>query len=393
MEHLYEDLYNYNPWWEEEFKPELIVREKFLKILRSSERRKEILIITGLRRVGKSSLMKLFIKELAERVEPKKILYVSLDSIAIEKISVQDIVREFRKLHQFKRNEKIYLFFDEAAYRENINQELKTLYDNENVKIYVSSSSATILRDKNSLITGRSKIVEVLPLDFFEFLSFKNLSVKKSEEYLTEKYFEEFMMKGGIPEYILSDDFEYLDNLVDAIIYKDIAFYHGVKDITSLKEFFRLLMERAGKQASLTKISKVMGISSETAKRYFEYFQNTYLIYAIERCGKLNERLRAPKKVFAADLGIKNMVTGFRDKGAVFENLVYFLIKEHSPCYIYKDGIELDFHFNKTLIEVKYNREIDNKQRMLFDKLNIERKILVGNVKDFLKLQSEIGKR
>jgi predicted AAA+ superfamily ATPase len=261
---------------------------------------------------------------------------------------------------------------------------LKTLYDNENVKIYVSSSSATIWRDKNALLTGRTKIVEVLPLDFYEYLAFKKLSAKKSEEYLTEKHFEEFMMKGGIPEFILTDDFEYLDNLVDAIIYKDIAFYHGVKDITSLKEFFRLLMERAGKQSSLTKISKVMGISSETAKRYFEYFQNTYLIYAIERCGKLNERIRAPKKVYAADLGIKNMITGFRDKGAIFENLVYFLIKEHSPCYIYKNGIELEFHYGNTLLEVKYKREIEDKQKQLFNELEIKNKIIVGDIKDYL---------
>ncbi|HET53660.1 MAG TPA: ATP-binding protein [Ignavibacteria bacterium] len=390
MVDLYEDLYNFNPWWEEEYRPDLIKREKFLNIFRASEKRKEILIITGLRRVGKSSLIKLFIKELVERVEPKKILYVSLDSISIEKYSVHEIVREFRKLHQLKRNEKIYLFFDEAAYRKNINQELKSLYDNENVKIYVSSSSATILRDKNALLTGRTKIVEVLPLDFFEFLMFKNLSAKKSEEYLTEKFFEEFMMKGGIPEFILSDNFEYLDNLVDAIIYKDIAFYHGVKDLSSLKEFFRLLMERSGKQASLNKISNVLGISSETAKRYFEYFQNTYLIYAIERCGKLNERLRAPKKVYAADLGIKNLVTGFRDKGAIFENLVFFLIKDKLPCYIYKNGIELDFHFDNALIEVKYNREIEDKQKALFENIKIERKFLISNVKDFLDFQKNI---
>lgn len=384
MENLHEDLYNFNPWWEGDYKPNLIPREKFLKVLRTSEKRKEILILTGLRRVGKSSLLKLFIKELSTRVDPKKILYTSLDSIALEKISVHDLVREFRKIHGLKRTEKIYLFFDEAAYRDNINQELKSLYDNEIVKIYVSSSSASILRDKNALLTGRTKVVEILPLDFYEYLSFKKLFAKKSEEYLTEKYFEEYMKKGGIPEYVLSDDFEYLDNLVDAIIYKDIAFYHGVKDITSLKEFFRLLMERAGKQSSLTKISKVMGISSETAKRYFEYFQDTYLIFAIERCGKLNERIRAPKKVYAADLGIKNLITGFRDKGAIFENLVFFLIKENLPCYIYKDGIELDFHFGKTLIEVKFNRDIEEKQKALFDKLKIDNKLIIGSIKDYL---------
>lgn len=384
MEHLHEDLYSFNPWWEEDYKTNLIPREKFLSILRTSEKSKEIVILTGLRRVGKSSIVKLFIKELSTRIDPRKILYVSLDSIAIENISVHSLVREFRKIHQLKRNEKLYLFFDEAAYSENINQELKSLYDNENVKIYVSASSATILKDKNALLTGRIKIIEILPLDFFEYIAFKNIKAKKSEEYLTERYFEEFMQNGGMPEFILTGEAEYLNNLVDAIIYKDIAYYHGVKDISSLKEFFRLLMERAGKQLSLNKISKITGISTETAKRYFEYFQSTYLIYAIERCGKLNERLRAPKKIYAADLGIRNLVTGFRDKGALFENLVFFLIKEKSPCYVYQNSIELDFYYNNTLLEVKYGRELEDKQKKLFEGFKADQKILISEVKDYL---------
>ncbi len=389
MEHLQEDLHNFNPWWEEEYSLGLHSREKYLSALRASEKRKEIIVLTGLRRVGKTSIMKLFIKELTNRINPKKILYVSLDSIAVEKHSIHEIVREFRRIHQLKRNEKLFLFFDEAAYRENINQELKNLYDSENVKIYISSSSSSILKDKKTLLTGRTKVIEILPLDFFEYLDFKGLSAKKSENYLTESYFEDYMLLGGIPEYILTGDFEYLDNLIDAIIYKDIAFYHGVRDVNSLKEFFRLLMERAGKQMSLNKIAKVMGISSETAKRYFEYFQNTYLIYAIERCGKLNERLRAPKKVYAADLGIRNFITGFRDKGALFENLVFYLVKEKKPCYVYKNSLEIDFFFNGTLLEVKYGREMDDKQRKLFDSFKAKKKIEIVDINGYLQFKSD----
>lgn len=290
-----------------------------------------------------------------------------MDSITLEKYTVYEIVREYRKLHRIKRDEKIYLFFDEATYRDNINIELKNLYDSENVKIYVSSSSSSMLRDKNAYLTGRSKIIEVHPLDFFEYIDFRERHIEKSEYYLTERYFEDYMQEGGMPEFILTKDLNYLDRLIDSIIYKDIAFYEGVRDITSLKEFFRLLMERAGKQLSLTKISKIIGISSETAKRYFEYFQNTYLIYAVERCGKLNERLRAPKKVYSADLGIKNFITGFRDKGAVFENIVYLFIKDRVPCYVYKNNLEIDFYFDDTLLEVKYGLEMDKKQKKFFD--------------------------
>lgn len=391
MEQLKEDLFNFNPWWETDFTPNLKNREKLLKRLRSSLGKKEIVVLTGLRRVGKTSIMKLFIKELCGTINPKMIFYVSLDSISLEAIAVHELIREFRKINQLKRDEKIYLFFDEAAYRENINVELKNLYDSENAKVFISSSSSSILREKHSLLTGRSRVIEVNPLDFFEYLEFKELSAKKSEQYLTEKYFEDYMRFGGMPEYILTGDFEYLDNLIDAIIYKDIAFYRGVKDTSSLKEFFRLMMERAGKQVSLTKISKIIGISSETAKRFFEYFQSTYLIYSLDRCGKLNERLRAPKKVYAADLGIRNFITGFRDKGAVFENLVYFLIKDKSPCYIYKNTIELDFFFDNTLLEVKYGRDMETKQQKLLDEVKAERKIILGSITDYLQFATEFS--
>lgn len=391
METIREDLFNFNPWWESSFSPNLKKREKFLALLRNTLGKKEIFILTGLRRVGKTSIMKLFITELCNSINPKNILYISLDSISLEALPVHEIVREFRKINQIKREEKIFLFFDEAAYRENINAELKNLYDSENAKVFVSSSSSSILREKHSLLTGRSKVLEISPLDFFEYLDFKELKAKKSEQYLLEKYFEDYMQIGGMPEYVLTGDFEYLDNLIDAIIYKDIAFYRGIKDISSLKEFFRLMMERSGKQVSLTKISKVIGISSETAKRFFDYFQSTYLIYAIERCGKLNERLRAPKKVYAADLGIRNFVTGFRDIGAVFENLVYFLIKHKSPCYIYRDTIELDFFFNKTLLEVKYGRDLEAKQQKLFDEIKVDRKILIGGINDYLRFAGELS--
>ncbi len=384
MEHLKEDLFNFNPWWEMKYDSGFKPRDKYLKILRDSLHKKEIIVLTGLRRVGKTSIMKLFIQELCASTDPTRIFYVSLDSIAIEPIPIIDLVREFRKIHEIKRKEKIYIFFDEAAYREDINRELKNLYDSENVKIIVSSSSSSILRDKSALLTGRAKVVEIQPLDFFEYILFKDLSALGSEQYLTERYFEDYMREGGIPEFILTGDFEYLDNLIDSIIYKDIAFYRGVKDTTSLKEFLRLLMERAGKQLSITKIANVIGISSETAKRFFDYFKNTYLIYAIDRCGKLNERLRAPKKIYAADLGIRNFITGFRDKGAIFENLFYFLIKDRSPCYVYKNSVELDFYFNNTLCEIKYGRDLEKKQQILFDEVKADKKILISGIADYL---------
>ncbi len=384
MSQLIEDLYNFNPWWEGEFRFRFFERSKYLTLLEKEIDSKSIIFLTGLRRVGKTTLLKSVIKTLLEKVDANKILYLSLDSLSFEKYSIAELIREFRKLHSHKRDEKIYLFFDEAAYRENIHLELKNIYDAENAKIFASSSSASVLRDRKAFLTGRAKTLEILPLDFEEYLIFNEIKIKRSENYLLEKHFEEYMKTGGMPEYVLTQDVSYLDELIDSIIYKDIAFYHGVRDLTSLKDFFRLLMERAGKQASLNKMANVIGISSETAKRYFEYFSNVFLIYAIERCGKLNERIRAPKKIYSADAGIKNHVTGFRDKGAVFENLFYLKIKNENPCYVYYDGNEIDFLIGEKLIEVKYGTELRGKQKEFFENHPARKKLIVKNIYDFI---------
>jgi len=250
----------------------------------------------------------------------------------------------------------------------------------------INGSSASILRDTGAMLTGRSRTLEILPLDFDEFLSFQNIQVSRSETYLLERYFEEYMKTGGMPEYVLTKDVEYLDNLVEGVIYRDIMAHYGVKDVSGLRDFFRLLMERAGKQFSINRIAKVMGVSPDTVRRYADYFSQTFLVYFLERCGKLNERLRAPKKLYAADVGIRNLVTGFRDRGAIFENLIFMKLKNFHPCYVYRQGIELDFLMEDILIEVKYMQDISGRQKVLFDEFKCNKKILVQNIDDYLNL-------
>lgn len=384
---LKNELLRFNPWWDDESPGSFIKRPMYVDFFSKNLSNKDIIILTGLRRAGKTSLLKMFIKELLNEVEKEKIFYASLDSIALEKYSIAELLNEYRKLHKISLSKKIYLFFDEITYRKNISLELKNLYDSENVKLFVTSSSASLLQEKNAYLTGRARILEVFPLDFNEYLTFKKIKIKRSESYLTESYFEDFMQTGGIPEYVLTNDVSYLDNLIDSILYKDIAGYYGVRNLTLLKDFFRLLMERTGKQLSISKVSKVLGISVDTVRRYFDYFLRTYLIFAIERCGKLNERLKAPKKIFSIDTGLKSYVSGFRDKGSLFENLVFLKIKKYNPCYVYQNGIEIDFYFDGKLLETKYFGKLNAKQKKLFDSFPAKEKIIVDNVGGYLKLK------
>ncbi len=386
------ELYRYNPWWEGDFEKlnSLNERTDFKTRLLPNLTNKQIVFLTGLRRIGKTSLMKLSIKHLLfeESIPAKTILYVSLDDYLLLGKTILEIVEYFRSMNSLSVKEKIYLFLDEITFSVDYEQQLKNLYDSGNVKIFASSSSASLLNSQSGLLTGRSITFEVLPLNYLEYLDFKNIHISKSDEHLHEKYFKDYLSKGGIPEYVLTNDDAYIRELMDNIIYKDIAAVHGIRQISVLKDYFLLLMERSGKTLSINKIAKILGISTESSKRYFDLFCDTFIIYPVSRFGKLNEQLVSPKKIYCCDTGIRNFYTGERDWGAVFENYVFLRLKQLNLKYIYENTIELDFYSeNKILIECKFhNEELSKKQQELFDKIDAKQKYVVRNYKNVEKL-------
>jgi len=382
-------LYKSNPWWEEDYNFSGFPRDIYLEQLNQYLNNKDILFLTGLRRVGKTSILKNFISTLIQKngIAPKEIFYISLDLYALDNYSITEIVNEYRKIHKLPSSQKIYLFLDEVTSKKSYQQELKNFYDLENIKIFASSSSASLLKDKNAYLTGRQRIIEVMPLNFYEYLQFKEITIKKADAHLYESYFEEYMQDGGMPEYVLTGDVAYLQNLIENIITKDIIAHYNIRNNQVVKDFYKLLMERSGKQLTFNKIANILEISVDSAKRYFYYFEETYLIYSVEKYGKLNERLKSAKKIYASDVGLRNVVTGYRDKGAIFENLIYLQIKEQNPSYLYVDGIELDFITeNGLLIEAKFNSILNEKQQKLFDKFETKEKLVINGVDGFMKL-------
>ncbi|MEW6194205.1 MAG: ATP-binding protein [Bacteroidota bacterium] len=382
-------LYRYNPWWENELDSgDLISRDSILSRLKSQLITKDIVFLTGLRRIGKTSSLKLLIKYLIEEkeIEPRRIFYISLDDYLLSKKSIVEIVEEYRKVHKLSFSAKSYLFLDEIAYQNNFEQQLKNFYDSHNTKIFASSSQSSILKSKKALITGRSKVIEVLPLDFKEYLLFKGIKIGKKDQHLLEKYFEEFLQAGGIPEYVLRNDIEYIKELVDDIILKDISALHNIKDTQLLKDLFLLLMERCGKVFSINKLANILKVSPDTVRRHLEHFGDTYLVHLLPRYGTTNERILSAKKIYSCDLGIRTIFTGFREKGSLFENYIYLLLKNSFPSYVYKDGIEIDFITrDKILIEAKYLSGLTGKQLELFKNFNAKEKYLITSIYDIMK--------
>jgi len=382
-------LYKSNPWWEENYSYSGYTREKYIDILKLWLNSRDIIFLTGLRRVGKTSILKNFISTLVHQymINPKHIFYISLDLYVLDEYSIGEIVDAYRRAHKLQSKEKIYLFLDEVTSKESYQKELKNFYDLDNVKIFASSSSASLLKDKNAYLTGRERILEVMPLDFDEYLMFREISIKKADTHLYESYFEDYMQDGGMPEYVLTSDVTYLQNLIDNIISKDIIAHYHIRNNQVIKDYYKLLMERSGKQLSFNKIASILDISVDSAKRYYYYFEETYLIYSIEKYGKLNEKIKGVNKIYASDIGLRNVTTGYRDKGAIYENLIYLKIKDLNPSYLYIDGIEIDFITkNGILLEAKYNSKLNTKQQKLFDSFDAKEKYVLNGYDGFVLL-------
>ncbi|MBP7284899.1 MAG: ATP-binding protein [Leptospiraceae bacterium] len=384
-------LFFYNPWWEDTNpKFDLWRRENFFEDIETLLSEKRILLLTGLRRVGKTSLMKLSIQHLLEKgIKPKNIFYISMDDYAFKNNTIHEIVTLYRKIQKLKSEEKVYLFFDEVTYKNDYDIQLKNLFDKENAKIVATSSSSSLLRDKKAYLTGRATIVEIQPLDFFEYLDFKNITVKKRDSALLDSYFKDYIKIGGLPENILYPERQYLMGLVDDIIQKDITAFHGLKNGDLLRDYFLLLMERSGKQISINKIANILKISPDTSKRYLSYFEDTYLIHLVSRWGKTNEKILTPKKIYSCDLGIKFLFHGDRDMGSYFENYVYLLLRKKKKLYyLLSDEVELDFFTqDKILVEAKYDTKLNPKQEKLFKEFKANKKILVDSILKTLELK------
>ena len=383
-----EVLFNFNPWWESQWSFDSIIREKYFSKLVSSVELRDIIFLIGIRRVGKTTLMKELINDLLQKgISSNNILYISCEHPIFDKYTILEVISEFKTLFSHDNTEKLYLFFDEIQFKEDFERELKILYDNyESLKIFCSGSSASILRDKKAFLTGRQRTFEIEPLDFKEYLSFRNYSIKSSMPHLTKSYFDEYLRFGGMPEYVLKRDSDYLLQLIDTILQKDIVSFHSIKNSKLVRDLFILLCERVGKQLSYTKLSKVLGVSVDTIMTYVSYFEDSYLISIVEKATpSLNERKRAQKKIYITDHGMRNILVGFRDIGAIYENVVFNKIKSHSPgYYLTKDGREIDFVFDDVAIEAKFKNQISEEDTSPLISSKFKTKLLAKDYTFFL---------
>lgn len=374
--------FSLNPWWEGRDFETGFPREEYLRKILARFDRPQIEIVVGSRRVGKTTFLKQIIKRQLEKgVEKERIFYLSCDHPQATGIPVSEHLEEFRQMFSLPRDERVLLFLDEVQETPNWEIELKSLYDNENLKIVCSGSTSALIKSHGGKLTGRQINTTIYPLSFSEFLTFKKIVPKFSEGYLLENYVEEYLQVGGYPENVLNPSTDYLNALLDDVFLRDLVRLHPIKNLTVVKDLFVLLTASVGTRVSFNKLANTLGVSVDTVKKYIEYLENAFLVKKMTKWSTSHrQRVYAQKKIYLLDTGLKTLLTGEQDLGFKAENAVFvhFLRTGQEVGYFAESRRELDFvtgaYQDPLPVEVKYVEDLGmDDKRLLGLKLFLKR--------------------
>ncbi|MBS3118636.1 ATP-binding protein [Candidatus Woesearchaeota archaeon] len=373
----------------------MALTRKILKKLEAQAKDRKISLLIGARQVGKTTLLKMLSEELSLK---NKCLFLDLDILSnYEKISTFESLLNLLKINGYseKQTEFFYLFLDEFQRYSAVSKIMKNVYDNlPNVKIFASGSSSLAIKNQiQESLAGRKIILEIFPLDFEEFLTFKNedklasnlknlskLKGDKLNQSLKDyrRFMEEFMIFGGYPEVALKHSLEekklVLESIFDLYVKKDLVEYLNINKLLEVKKLIEFLAINNGQKIKYEEISKITSLSFNEIKKYLEVLFETYLIKEIRPfyTNKNKELVKIPK-IYFLDNGVRNyFINNFNelrlrnDSGFLFEGFILSeLLKRGNKGIRFwqdKNFNEVDFILEKDgksiPLEVKFKEEL-----------------------------------
>lgn len=309
-----------NPWWEsgkvdDDFTqfPRRAYLDDFYELVTDLSVKRAV-ILMGPRRVGKTVMIYHSIDRLiSSGIDPKKIIYISVDTPIYNNISLEDFFLLARKaLKNEESYEGYYVFFDEIQYLKNWEVHLKSMVDTFRSSRFVASGSAAAALKMKSIESGAGRFSDFLlpPLTFYEYIQFKKLDslVVKSNNGISpydtinidalNRHFVEYINFGGYPEVVFSEAIrrnpgQYIKNdIIDKVLLRDLPSLYGISDIQELNKLFVHIAFRSGNEFSYESLSTEAGIKKETIKRYLEYLEAAFLIKVVNRIDQNAKRMQ-----------------------------------------------------------------------------------------------------
>ncbi len=388
----------YNDWWETGHpRKELLMsyrRPPFKSILEYMDNR-QILLLYGMRRVGKTTLLYQIIDELlSQGIDPKDILYFSFDD---GESTIDSLIQAYETgiiMSQIKDRQRVFLILDEVQKSKDWENRIKIYYDlYPNVKFIISgSASLNIKKRSGETLAGRLYSFYIGPLSFVEFLEFKGIHPKlenwRIQENSIKPLLMDYIVKGGFPELVNEEKQEkilsYIRSIVlDRIVLIDLPEEFGIRDTDLLKKLVEMTASDPGFILNYDSLSKKLGRSKQTIINYIFYLEYSLVIKTVKnmRPGFLASS-RKMKKVYFTNSSFQFAVHGltYDNLGKVAENAV---LQAVSPNNYYREGKEeIDFlttHDGKFIpIEVKYGAYEPDRIISLFKKLGLSYGMIIS---------------
>lgn len=334
----------------------------------------QIVIISGIRRCGKSSLMFLIKEEM--RLKDPDYCYFNFDDERI--MTDVSILEDIYNLHLEVYGKEPVLFFDEIQNINNWERFINRMYE-QGIKIFVTGSNAKLLSSEiSSSLTGRNKLIELFPFSFSEFLRFIGTNcdpnhLTPQSKALLIKDFNQYMEAGGFPLVVKENDTELVNSYFQDILYRDIISRYRLTQVNEIRQIGLYFASNIGKLFSYATLLNISGVKSPSSiKDYLYYYEQSYLFFYLKKFDySVKKQIMNPKKVYTVDLAFANRL-GFHfseNKGRLLENIVFLeLLRRGKEAFYYSDKNECDFLIREGLeiveaIQVVYQLEAGNCQR------------------------------
>jgi predicted AAA+ superfamily ATPase len=315
------------------------------KVMASSH----VVILTGVRRCGKSTWL-----QHCRQQSMHARYYLNFDDdrlVSFELADFQVMLELFIELF----GEEKTCFFDEIQNIVGWERFIRRLHD-QGYKIYITGSNANMLsQELGTHLTGRYVALPIYPFSFEEYCRFKEYAYPDPFDRATtvqkatvRRHYQQYLLEGGFPEHIRSPMREYLQNLYDSILYRDIVARYKLPSDKPIRELAFYLASHVGTEITYNSLRKLLSVASaNTISDYCQYLENTYLCFFVNRFSySLKQQLQSPKKVYFIDPTMADAI-GFRhspDHGRLLENIVFIELKRRNYfVHYYKGKQECDF--------------------------------------------------
>ena len=378
---IIEIVQEWNPWWEKKESVKGLEgrqRPEYNDLLDSISI-KEITIITGIRRSGKSTLMYQMVDNIIKSgALPEQILFINLEDKKLAGTNLDEIYKAYRE--NLNPEKKAYIFLDEVHKMQGWESWIRKKYDlKTNDKFIISGSCSYLLKKEYStLLTGRNLTFEVFPLSFKEYIEFQGITITSNiilekTRHLVINKLNNYLKQGGFPEIFFKEErykTKVLEQYFDDILYKDIIDRYNINS-QKTKDLALFFATNFTGIISLRGVRGSLGLSYDVIKDYMSYFNDAFLFFTIDHFSySFKEQKTLPPKIYCIDNGLRNAVSFkfSKDAGKLAENAVFIDLKRRNrDIYYWAGNGEVDFVVKNrdnslTAINVSYTNDLDERE-------------------------------